>query len=119
MECSNLLTIPCHYYSKKLSRRLTITEITNSNSAVHIESKEFQDDGIELIKNSPEDIKEIVIEAAKRHVKEWTDDEGDKLNEKFIKVFPSKKLFNSIIRHGEIKGRIGSDFLKKNQWWLN
>ena len=30
-----------------------------------------------------------------------------------------KKVFNSIIRHGKIKGRIGSDFLKKNQWWLN
>ena len=24
MECSSLISIPCHYYSKKLSRRLTI-----------------------------------------------------------------------------------------------
>ena len=47
------------------------------------------------------------------------DNEGDKLHEKFLKIFPNNKIFNSIILHGEIKGRIGSDFLKKNQWWLN
>ena len=119
MECSTMLTIPCHYYSKKLSKKLTITEITNSESAIYIDNKQFQDDGIELIKNSPEEIKEIVIEAAKRNKKEWIDNDGDKLNKKFVKIFPSKKVFNSIIRHGKIKGRIGSDFLKKNQWWLN
>tara|TARA_B100002019_G_C21250745_1_gene591000 strand:- start:66 stop:1277 length:1212 start_codon:yes stop_codon:yes gene_type:complete len=119
MECSNLLTIPCHYYSKKLSRKLTVTEITNSKSAVHVDSKHFQNDGIELIKNSSEEIKELVIEAAQRRNKAWVDKDGDKLNEKFVKIFPSKKVFDSIVRHGEIKGRIGSDFLKKNQWWLN
>ena len=119
MECSSLLSIPCHYYSKKLSRKLTISEITNSKSAVYANSKHFQDDGIELIKNSAEEIKQLAIEAAKRHRKEWADNEGDKLQERFMKIFPSKKVFNSIISHGEIKGRIGSDFLKKNQWWLN
>jgi putative glycosyltransferase (TIGR04372 family) len=119
MECSAMLTIPCHYYSKKLSKKLTITEITNSESAIYSDTKKFQDDGIELIKNSPEEIKEIVIEASKRNKKEWIDNDGDKLNKKFVKIFPSKKIFNSIIRHGKIKGRIGSDFLKKNQWWLN
>ena len=75
--------------------------------------------GIELIKNSAEEIKQLAIEAAKRHRKEWADNEGDKLQERFMKIFPSKKVFNSIISHGEINGRIGSDFLKKNQWWLN
>ena len=119
MECSNLLTIPCHYYSKKVSRKLTITEITSSEYAIYDDSKKFKDDGIELIKNTPEEIKEIAIEAAKRNRKEWIDDDGEKLNKKFVKIFPSKKIFNSIIRHGKIKGRIGSDFLKKNQWWLN
>ena len=61
----------------------------------------------------------MAIEAAKRLEKEWKDNEGDKLNERFINIFPSKKLFNSKLYHGEIKGRIGSNFLKKNQWWLN
>lgn len=119
MECSSLLSIPCHYYSKKLSRKLTISEITNGKSAVYVNSKLFQDDGIELIKNSAEEIKQLAIEAAKRHRKEWADNEGDKLQERFMKIFPSKKVFNSVVKHGEIKGRIGSDFLKKNQWWLN
>jgi putative glycosyltransferase (TIGR04372 family) len=119
LECSNLLSIPCHYYSKKLSRNLTISEITNSNSATYLETKSFFDDGIKLIKNSAEDIKQLCIEAAKRNSKEWADDKGDKLHERFIKIFPSKKAFRSVVYHGEIKGRIGSDFLKKNQWWLN
>ena len=33
--------------------------------------------------------------------------------ERFIKVFPNKKIFNSVVDHGEIKGRIGSHFFKK------
>ena len=119
LECSNLLSIPCHYYSKKLSRNLTISEIINSNSATYLETKSFSDDGIELIKNSAEDIKQLCIEAAKRNSKEWVDDKGDKLHERFIRVFQSKKVFKSVVSHGEIKGRIGIDFLKKNQWWLN
>ena len=40
---------------------------------------------------TPEEIKELAIEAAKRQKKEWQDYEGDKLLEKFRKVFPSKK----------------------------
>ncbi len=119
IECSNLLSIPCHYYSKKLSRNLTISEIISSNSAIYLETKSFFDDGIELIKNSAEDIKQLCIEAAKRNSKEWVDDKGDKLHERFIKIFQSKKVFRAVVYHGEIKGRIGSDFLKKNQWWLN
>ena len=118
MECSNLLSIPCHYYSKKLSRKLTISEITNSKSAVYLNSIDFQNEGIELMKNSTEEIEQLALEAARRNKKEWKDKEGDELNEKFIKIFPSKKKFNSILYHGEIKGRIGSDFLKKNKWWL-
>ena len=95
LECSNLLSIPSHYYSKKLFRNLTISEITSNNSAVYLKTQNFQDNGIELIKNSPEDIKQLCIEAAKRHVNEWTDDEGDKLHQRFIKVFSNKKIFNS------------------------
>ena len=82
LECSNLLSIPSHYYSKKLFRNLTISEITSNNSAVYLKTQNFQDNGIELKKNSPEDIKQLCIEAAKRHEKEWTDDEGDKLHRK-------------------------------------
>jgi putative glycosyltransferase (TIGR04372 family) len=118
-ECSNMLSIPCYYYSKKLLRNLTISEIVNSKSALYWDTKYFQDDGIELIKNSPEEIKQLAIEAAKRQKKEWKDYEGDKLQEKFRKIFSRKKTFDEIKFHGEIKGRIGSDFLKKNQWWLN
>jgi putative glycosyltransferase (TIGR04372 family) len=118
-ECSNMLSIPCYYYSKNFSRNLTISEIVNKKSAVYLEGNFFQSDEIELIKNSPEEIKQLAIEAVKRQKKEWQDNEGDKLQEKFREVFPSKKEFDKITYHGEIKGRIGSDFLKKNQWWLN
>ena len=119
MECSRLLSIPCHYYSKKLSRNLTITEITDSKSAVYLKTENFQDDGIELVKNSAEDIKQLSIEAAKRHRNEWADSKGDKLQKRFMKIFPSERIFDSIVNHGKIKGKIGADFLKKNQWWLN
>jgi len=118
-ECSNMLSIPCYYYSKKLSKNLNISEIVNSKSAIYLNTNHFHEDEIVLIKNSPEEIKELAIEAAKRQKKERQDYEGDKLQEKFRKIFPSKKTFDEIKYHGEIKGRIGSDFLKKNQWWLN
>ena len=83
MECLNLLTIPRHYYKKTLEK-LTISEII-SRMAVYEDTKDFIENDIELEKNSPEDIKELVIEAVKRFRNEWVDIDGDKLQEKFVK----------------------------------
>ena len=60
-----------------------------------------------------------VLEAEKRIKGTWSDKYADNLHDKFKKLFPQKKIFNSIINHGKIKGRISSYFLKKNEWWLN
>jgi inactivated superfamily I helicase len=98
---------------------LNISEIVNSKSAIYLNTNHFHEDEIVLIKNSPEEIKQLAIEAAKRQKKEWKDCEGDKLQEKFRKIFLRKKTLEANKYQGEIKGRIGVDFLKKNQWWLN
>jgi len=118
-ECSTMLSIPSYYYSKKLSKNLTISEIINSNSSIVLKTAEFENNDIKIIKNSAEEIEQLVIEAVKRLKKEWKDSEGDKLQEKFRKIFSSSKLISPDLYHGEIKGRVGSDFLKKNRWWLN
>ncbi len=118
-ELSNMLGIPCHYFSKKLLRKLTISEIVSANVFSSYDSNYILKNEIELIKNSPEDIKQLIIEAVKRYRKEWRDNEGDKLQEKFRNIFSAIKELKTITNHSELKGRIGSDFLKKNQWWLN
>jgi len=119
VEFSNMLGIPCHYFSKKLMRNLTISEITNTNLAANYNGNYFLDKEIELIKNSPENIKQVVIEAAKRNREECKDNEADKLQEKFRNILSTNKEFKTITNDSELKGRIGSDFLKKNKWWLN
>ena len=119
LECSNLLSIPCYYYSKILKRKLSLLEIINSNSAVYLNNSEYKNDSIELIQNNSEEIKMTVLEAEKRIKGTWSDKYADNLHDKFKKLFPQKKIFNSLISHGKIKGRISSYFLKKNEWWLN
>ena len=97
---------------------MTLKEITNDESAVYLHDEHFEENGIKLIQNSSEEIKMLVIEAEKRLIGKWQDLEGDKLFKKFIDIFPNKKLFKHVREHGVIKGRIGSSFLKNNQWWL-
>ena len=112
--------IPKHHYSKKLGKKLTAKEIVNSDCFYYLNKIEFIRNDIVLEENSPEEIRDVVLEMHKKiNHEEFMDDEDKNLQAKFWDIFPQEKKFNNKAFHGERRSTIGSKFLRENQWWLN
>ena len=120
-EHKKVLILTKHHFSKKKKRNLTLSEIALSEIANCAATKQFEALGVELIENSPEEIKDIVVEAIERIEGKWENTEiDDKLQNKFWKIFYSSNYINSgRFAHGRLKARFGTKFLKANPNWLN
>ena len=76
--------------------------------------------GLEIVENTPEEIKDIAMEAIERLEDKWKTIEIDeKLQKKFWQIFSSSKYINSPrFNHGRLKARFSTKFLRKNPEWL-
>ena len=115
------LILTRHHFSKRKKKKLTLPEIVISEIASCHDTKKFEDLGVELIENSPEEIKDIVVEIVERLEGKWKSTEiDDKLQNKFWKIFYSSNYINKDrFVHGKLKARFGKKFLKANPDWLN
>ena len=120
-EHKEVLILTKHHFSKKKKRNLTFSEIVLSEIANCTATKQFEELGVELIENSPKEIRDIVIEAVERMEGKWKNTEiDDSLQNKFWKIFYSSNYINSKrFAHGKFKARFGANFLKANPDWLN
>jgi putative glycosyltransferase (TIGR04372 family) len=108
--------IPKKYWLIKEKRFMTFKEIILSGAGAFNKSEQFQDSGIELIENSPEEIRSLAIEMDSRVDGEWqATDEDEDLQERF------KKLLDLNIVTSESVGdprktpmRIGARFLREH-----
>ena len=118
-----------HHFLKKEKRRLSLSEIFSYGVAYAFETKTFEQKGIELVENTSEEIKDLVIEMVEKlEYKKKLDPEDEELQKKFRNLYASniksydyqqvsKNLKDSII-HGQIRSSFGTKFLKKNRDWL-
>jgi len=116
-----VLILTRHYFSKQKKKKLTLSEIAISEVGACMENKKFESLGIELIENSPEEIKDIAIEAVERLDGTWKSKEiDDKLQNKFWEIYYSSSHINTPrFRHGKLNARFGAKFLRENSEWLN
>ena len=131
------LILTKHHYLKKENRRLTLSEIFSHGLAFVYETKIFQQKGIELVDNSPEEIKDAVIEmheSLEGNKKLSNEDENLQKNfknlytnnylntinniEKIQSELTEKQHLNLKNVHGEIRSRFSTKFLKNNKDWL-
>jgi len=131
------LILTKHHYLKKENRRLTLSEIFSHGLAFVYETKIFQQKGIELVDNSPEEIKDAVIEmheSLEENKKLSNEDENLQKNfknlytnnylntinniEKIQSELTEKQHLNLKMAHGEIRSRFSTKFLKNNKDWL-
>jgi putative glycosyltransferase (TIGR04372 family) len=100
------LFIPKKIYSKKLKRILSFKEMVKK--IIYYKNFQYQDNKLEIVDNSPLEIKELTIEMFERLEKK---PEETILQKKF------KKIFKRTLP-GLSAGQISSKFLKRNQYLL-
>ncbi len=105
----NSLAIFKHHF--KDGRRMTLKEVYESGAGKFMAAEQFVDAGVGLIDNSPEEIRDAVLEMKDRveHPMRFKYPESQ---EWFWKDFP-RSTYNNQPLHGEIHMRIGSKFLEQ------
>ena len=111
---SNHITIFKRYWLKKENRFMSIQEILETGAGRFLRSEQYEDMGIELIDNTPEEIMDVVDEMDKRLKGIWQTNETDEeLQSCFWSFFKSSDL------HGVIRSRVGTKFLRQNRELLD
>lgn len=115
------LGITKHHISIIEDRELTLKEIFDRGVGFALSADEYDSRGIRLIENSPEEIRDLVVEMVERLEGKWQSQEvDDSLQKQFWEVFPVKAVdpYRGRPLHGEIRGRFGADYLRNNPAWL-
>jgi putative glycosyltransferase (TIGR04372 family) len=116
------LLITKHHINKTTKKRLTISEIFSANVALSFYSEIFKKNNVELEENTPEEIKDFVIEMEERLSGKWKETQEDLiLQNSFWQVFEKnlKRLnLQDPIYNIKNKAKFGATFLRKNQNWI-
>jgi len=106
----NDLAIPKLLWSRSEGRYLSFPEIVPTEINLFGNSSLYEERGLEVVENTPEDIKSLAIEMDERLKGTWETTEDDAvLQDKFWSLFkPSQD-------HGVLLGRAGAHFLRENR----
>ena len=98
------------YWLKLEKRFMKVREMLESGAGRFDSYKQYEKNGIELISNTSEEIRDVVDEMEKRLNGTWQDNEDDdELQRRFWNNFKSSNLY------GVIRSRIGAKFLRTNR----
>ena len=127
------LLITKHHILKKEKRKLSLSEIFSHGVAYAKNTEIFEQKGIELVDNTPDEIKDLAIEMVENfECKKKSNPEDEELQEIFRSLYafnvkrfncndsmpkPADSNFASII-NGQIKSRFSTKFLRENKNWL-
>lgn len=114
------LGITKHHYSLQENRELVLSEIFTHSVGFCTHTSDFESKGVQLIENTPEEIRDVVIEMVERLNGTWQAHEDDEaLQRKFWEIFPADaKTADGKPLHGEIRARFGAAFLRNSRDWL-
>ena len=120
----NFLLMTKHYFLKKEKRNLSLSETFSRGLAFAFDGKTYEKNGIKILDNSPEEIKDMVIEMDEclKDNKKLSHEE-EQLQKTFKDLYAAnlKRYSDQIplIRmHGQIRSLYSTQFLKKNSYWL-
>lgn len=107
------LTIVKKYRLRKEHRFMTFREILDSGAGRFLTTRQFEESGIELIENTPEEIAALALEMDDRLKGKWqTTEDDNELQRRFWSLYKPSEL------HGKIMSRIGAEFLRQHREWL-
>jgi len=106
---NNLILFKKHWL-KEEKRFMIFREIIESGAGKFLHAEEFDKQGIELIENTSEEIRDVVIEMDERLKGTWeTTEQDEELQRQFWSLFKPNE-FNSVFRC-----RIGAKYLRQNK----
>jgi len=104
------ISIPKKLWLRRERRFLSFPEIFNSDVGTIFDSQEYDRRGIDIIDNTPEEIRDLALEMEGRLNGSWKSSSDDeKLQQKFWSQVKPGEL------HGKVSARIGTKFLKQNR----
>jgi len=115
-----LLTTKRHFLSSQ-NYELSLSEIFDHRVGFCLDTSDYENKGIKLIENTPEEIRDAVIEMTERLNGTWQPHEEDEsLQGRFWEIFPTAAVdaFSGRPLHGKIRARFGAHFLRNNHDWL-
>jgi putative glycosyltransferase (TIGR04372 family) len=118
------ICVPKKLWSKESNRYLTFREIFDSDIATFTTSMLYEDNGIEVIENTSEEILDAATEMEMRLSGTWlSEDNDEELQNRFKQlalkcVLPDGTLIRDILPDG-IKCKVSSQFLRNNKDLLN
>lgn len=99
---------------------LTLREIFTHGVGSGLRASDYACKGVQLIENTPEEIRDAAIEMVERLNGTWqTQDDDEALQKRFWEIFPTDAVSaGGGALHGEIRSRFGAHFLRNNRAWL-
>jgi putative glycosyltransferase (TIGR04372 family) len=110
-----------HHFAVRRERKLALSEILAAGVGFCLRASSYESSGVELIENSPKEIRDVVVEMAERLEGTWQPLKSDEpLQERFWEIFPTTAVdaFEGKPLHGVIRARVGSSFLRGNREWV-
>ncbi len=109
-----VLTIPKKYWLTREQRYMNTSEILESGAGLFRAVEHFNDMGIELHDNTPDEISAAALEMEARLSGTWkTSAEDEELQKRFWSFFKPSDW------NIEFRSRIGAQFLRENPYFLN
>jgi putative glycosyltransferase (TIGR04372 family) len=115
------LLITKHHWDKEDRRELSLREIFNRGLGFCMLASEYESKCVELLENSPEEIRDVAIEMAERLEGTWQPHaEDEALQQRFWKIYPVDAVdpCDGKPLHGHIRARFGAAYLRNNQDYL-
>jgi putative glycosyltransferase (TIGR04372 family) len=118
---NKFIVITKHHMDIQEKRELSFSEIFERGVGYCLNSEEFIKKGVEVIENTPEEIKDVVMEFIDRSNGCWNHKiEDEYLQELFWQKFPIEaKNISGFFLHGKIKSKFGANFLRTNKMLLD
>ena len=110
------------HWDASAQRWITLAEVFSRGVGFSLESRDYLERNIKVMENTPEEIRDVVLEMLARLELSWEPKAGDaELQARFWEIFPIDALspYNNKPLHSRINLKYGAQYLRENQAWLS
>jgi len=115
--CPNSIWLPKKNIWIANNQHLTLKEQIKSGVIGFLETNEYQNAGVKIIDNSPQEITDTMLEIEQKLTDKWEAHSEDKENQnKFWEILKTWEQFPKL--HGKLHSKMPDTFLRKNHDWF-